>query len=77
MIIHVKHLSYLVIGRNDGRLQNKNPLFTTQAGWRERGKRGCSFSSCVMGGVLISLNNVRTIMDMSRILATYFHFGAG
>ena len=55
----------------------KNPLFTTQGGWRERERRGCSFSSCVMGGVLVSLNNVRTIMDMSRILATYFHFGVG
>lgn len=40
----------------------KNPLFTTQAGWRERGRQGCSFSSCVMGGVLVSLNNVRTII---------------
>lgn len=54
-----------------------NPLFTTQAGWRERGRRGSSFSSCVMGGVLVSLNNVRTIMVMSRILATYFYFGVG
>ena len=77
VIIHLKHLSCRVIGRNDGRLQNKNLLFTTQTGWRGRGRgrRGCSFSSCVMGGVLVSLNNARTIMDMSRLLATYFHFG--
>ena len=54
-----------------------NPLFTTEAVWRERGRRGSSFSSCVMGGVLVSLNNVRTIMVMSRILATYFYFGVG
>ena len=39
------------------------------------GKESYSFSSGVMGGVLVSLNNVKTIMDMSRILATYFHFG--
>ena len=68
-----------------GDYNNKNPLYTTQAvvtepdaeerGWRGRGRRGYSFSSCVMGGVLVSPNNARTIMDMSRLLATYFHFG--